>query len=426
MQAGERVAGRFEILAEAARGGMGTVYRARDRRDHRLVALKVLQAEALASVERFEREAALLAELRHPNIVEYISHGATPDGLRYLVMEWVDGETLADRLAHDGLTTAQIVALAVQLCRSLAALHARGVVHRDIKPSNVMLVDGDATRVKLVDLGIARRADDAHRLTRTGMLIGTAGYVAPELVRGRPSAIDGRADLFALGCVLHECVTGVPAFSGSDPLAVCAKVLLHDPPPLRSFDRSLPVELEAVVAALLARRPDDRPADAAAVECALAAIGELPGTLHRGGHAVDATATKTGDRPQQCGVLIARPDDDRPWAWPDMGGDAIAAGAFADGLAVLVPGTLTAATRLALAIAEATPGARALVATSAASDSWIDRGARALAELEIDSRVSDRPDVGGVWIEREDITELAGAFRLAVVGRHARILGALE
>jgi serine/threonine protein kinase len=195
MQPGERVAGRFEIRGEAARGGMGTVFRARDRRDRRDVALKVLRVDAPSHVARFEREAAILAGLRHPNIVEYISHGATPDGLYYLVMEWVEGETLAYRLAHAGLTTTAIVAMARQLCRALAALHGRGVVHRDVKPSNVMLAGGDVAQVKLVDLGIARRTAEASRLTRTGVMIGTAGYLAPELVRGGAAAIDGRAAL---------------------------------------------------------------------------------------------------------------------------------------------------------------------------------------------------------------------------------------
>src|SRR5262249_51027217 len=181
MQLGERVAGRFEIVEEAACGGMGTVFRARDRRDRRDVALKVLRIDAPGNVARFEREAAILAELRHPNIVEYISHGATPDGLRYLVMEWVEGETLADRLAHAGLTGPAIIAMAIQVCRALSVLHARDIVHRDLKPSNVMLVGGDAAQVKLVDLGIARHSAEAS-LTRTGFVVGTAGYLAPELV----------------------------------------------------------------------------------------------------------------------------------------------------------------------------------------------------------------------------------------------------
>jgi serine/threonine protein kinase len=424
MQPGERVAGRFEIVGEAARGGMGTVFRARDRRDRRDVALKVLQANALGHVARFEREATILAGLRHPNIVEYISHGATPDGVHYLVMEWVEGETLAHRLANTGLAAPEIVALARQLCRALAALHDRGVVHRDVKPSNVMLAGGDVAQVKLVDLGIARRTADATRLTRTGVTIGTAGYLAPELVRGGSAPIDGRADLFALGCVLHECFAGAPAFHGESPLAVSAKVLLHDPPPLRTLDPATPPALEALVSALLARRPDQRPAGAADVERTLGELGTLPDPARPAGDPWPvAPPTVSGVPARLCGVLVARPDEARPWALPDLDDASITLEAFDDGLAVVMTGELAVAARLGLAIAAAAPGAQVVVATGGSPDACIDRCARTLADLEIATQVSDPRGGAGVWIERASIDELAGAFRLAVSGRHARIVG---
>src|SRR5438105_2252529 len=162
---------------------MGTVFRARDRRDKREVALKVLQAAALRNTARFEQEAAILAGLRHPNIVEYVAHGATPDGMHYLVMEWVEGENLSQRLDRGGLDIADSVAMAIQIARALGALHALRIVHRDLKPSNLMLAGG-AEHVKLVDFGVARRTTEPGRLTRTGALVGTAGYMAPEQVRG--------------------------------------------------------------------------------------------------------------------------------------------------------------------------------------------------------------------------------------------------
>src|SRR5678815_4811290 len=137
MQRGERVAGRFEILGEATRGGMGVVYRARDWRDRREVALKLLLGGDAAAFARFEREAALLATVRHPCIVAYVAHGRIPDGPAYLAMEWVDGETLAQRLARTGVTTHEAVAIAADVARALAALHAGQVVHRDVKPSNL-------------------------------------------------------------------------------------------------------------------------------------------------------------------------------------------------------------------------------------------------------------------------------------------------
>jgi hypothetical protein len=426
MQPGERVTGRFEILGEAARGGMGTVFRARDRRDRRDVALKVLRAGALGHVARFEREAAILADLRHPSIVEYISHGATPDGLHYLVMEWVEGETLAQRLGHTGLGAGAIVAMARQLCGALAALHARGVVHRDVKPSNVMLAGGDVARVKLVDLGIARRTAEASRLTRTGVMIGTAGYLAPELVRGGAAAIDGRADLFALGCVLYECFTGAPAFRGDSPLAVSAKVLLHDPPPLRALDPETPAALDALISALLARRPEQRPADAAAVERALAELAPSVSRAPAVGRAAPAAAptrTVTG-APRLCGVLIARPDGELPWALPSLGA-ATAIEAFDDGGAVVVAGDLAEAARLALAVAGAAPGARIAVAAGESAADCIERCARLLADLEILAEGSGPDGGAGVWIERGAIDELGGAFRITRSGRFARIAGAV-
>jgi hypothetical protein len=421
MLPGERVAGRFEILGEAARGGMGTVFRARDRRDRRDVALKVLRVDALSHVARFEREAAILAGLRHPNIVEYVGHGATPDGLRYLVMEWVEGETLAHRLAHAGLTATAIVAMARQLCRALAALHDRGVVHRDVKPSNVMLAGGDVAQVKLVDLGIARRTTEASRLTRTGVVVGTAGYLAPELVRGGGAGIDGRADLFALGCVLYECFTGAPAFRGDSPLAVSAKVLLHDPPALGALDPATPPALDALVSALLARRPDQRPADAAAVDRALSLLGSIGDRTHAHGGGPPAPATTVTGEPRLCGALVAWPDGDRPWAPPELGA-AIRFEPFDDGLAAVVAGELAVAARLGLAIAAAAPGALIVIAAGESPDDCIDRCARALADLEIAADGADPRGGAGVWIERGAIDELGGAFRLAVAGRYARIV----
>jgi len=429
MQPGERVAGRFEIIGEAARGGMGTVFRARDRRDRRDVALKVLRVDALDNVARFEREAALLAELRHPNIVEYISHGATPDGLRYLVMEWVEGETLAHRLAHAGLTGPAIIAMAIQLCRALAAIHARDLVHRDLKPSNIMLVGGDAAQVRLVDLGIARRTSEAGRLTRTGVVVGTAGYLAPELVRGRSAALDGRADLFALGCVLHECFAGVATFHGDSTLAVCAKVLLHDPPPLRALAPSTPPALDELVSALLARRPDQRPASAAAVERALTELGALPATVHRAGALQGSIATRTAASAARamCGILVARADDEPPWAWPNAGGAAISMAPFEQGLAVIVASGLAVTVRLALALAAEHPDAQLVVAAGESAGDCIDRCARALAGLEIATQLADPRGGGGVWagvwIDRGAIDELAGTFRVTVSGGHARIVG---
>src|SRR6185503_6593790 len=230
MQRGDRVGGRFEIVDRVASGGMGTIFRGRDVRSRRDVAVKIVAVATPDEAVRFAREAQILAGFADPGVVGYIAHG--PD---YLVMEWVEGESLRQRLDRAPLPARDILAAARQLARALAALHAAGIVHRDLKPANLMLA---GEHIKLVDFGIARSAW-TPRVTRTGMHIGTAGYMAPEQARGEPE-VTGAADMFALGCVLYECLAGAPAFCGDSALALRAKVLLHDPPPLGAIVHGLP------------------------------------------------------------------------------------------------------------------------------------------------------------------------------------------
>src|SRR5882672_5506893 len=260
MQRGERVGGRFEAIAEVASGGMGTVYRGRDVRTRREVAIKLIAAETPDEATRFAREAQILAGFRHPGVVAYIAHGPG-----YLVMEWVEGETLRQRLDRAPLAAPGAVAIARQLAAALHALHTAGIVHRDVKPANIMLA---GEQVKLVDFGVARGALDP-RVTMTGGCVGTAGYMAPEQARG-DREITGAADQFALGCVLYECLAGVPAFHGDSALALRAKVLLHDPPLPRALAPGVPAALDELVLRLLSRDPARRP-DAATAETALAA-----------------------------------------------------------------------------------------------------------------------------------------------------------
>jgi serine/threonine protein kinase len=272
---GEVIAGRFRLESEQASGGMGRIYRGRDLRTGSAVAVKVLQLRSGVEAERFSREAALLAQVTHPGIVRYLAHGDTESG-QYLVMEWIDGETLKDRLVRQGLTIVESVQVARQVAEALGEMHARGIIHRDIKPANLMFVDGAAEQVKILDFGIARRSDDRIGLTRTGFMVGSPGYMAPEQARGDRSALDHRVDLFALGCVLHECLTGRPLFFG-DPVAVRAKVLLSEPPALRELNSDVSPELEAVVSQLLSKDQGRRPLDAAQLARQLAALREMPG-----------------------------------------------------------------------------------------------------------------------------------------------------
>ena len=275
MRSGELVAERFEIAAEAGSGGMSIVYRARDKHTGGLVALKVLQgAEPLAA--RFARESRVLAELSHPGIVRYVAHGTTAAGQRYLAMEWLDGEDLAERLVHAGLTARQSVTLCTRVAEALGFAHARGVVHRDVKPSNLFLPERQVERVKVLDFGIARQQQptESFDMTMTGTRLGTPAYMSPEQARGL-AELDARVDVFALGCVLFECLSGQKAFSGEDAMALTAKILLEEPPKLRELGCDVPVELEELVASMLAKDPAARPSDGAEVARRLSALPPL-------------------------------------------------------------------------------------------------------------------------------------------------------
>ncbi|MCK6547560.1 protein kinase [Myxococcota bacterium] len=326
LNAGELIAQRFVIESHAKAGGMGTVYRARDRVSGVRVAVKVLLDDGLGTT-RFAQEARVLAELEHPAIVRYVAHGSSDDGHRYLVMEWLEGEDLAARLARGPLSIDEAVAVGRQVAEGLAAAHTRGVVHRDVKPANVFLEGRDAARVKLLDFGIARRPATAGcettqlPVTRTGAVIGTVGYMSPEQARGS-SEVDARTDVFALGCVLFECLTGRPAFSGVNPVAVLAKVLLEDAPRARTLRREIPVALDDLVARLLSRDPSLRPRDAGA------ALRALAGATSSRVHTVGGSAGGLADREQRfVSIVLARgvPSDVK------LPGDPIALGASAPG-----------------------------------------------------------------------------------------------
>ena len=274
MKPGTVIANRFVLGQEAGAGGMGTVFRAVDQRDGAAVALKLLRGHEAIDVERFEREAGILAELRHPGVVRYVAHGISGAGERYLAMEWLDGEDLAARLLRRRLSVSESLRLMRRAVSALAVAHARGMVHRDLKPSNIFVVGGDVEDIKVVDFGIARISHQHQRLTGTGVVLGTPGYIAPEQLE-TPGDTDARADVFSLGCVFFECLTGRPAFEGTHVMAVLAKILLQETPRVRAVRPELPEALDLLVADMMAKDRGARLADATAVERALAAIDEI-------------------------------------------------------------------------------------------------------------------------------------------------------
>jgi len=268
---GDVVAGQYEIREIAGRGGMGVVYRARDRSTGDNIALKILHGSGKDASARFVREARAMAELSHPGIVHYLGHGETLTGDLFIAMEWLEGEALSDRLKGKGVTIEETLVLVRGVSEALAIAHKRGIVHRDLKPSNLLLVDGKVSQVKVLDFGIARLNDTSSRLTVTGAMVGTPGYMAPEQARGEAN-IDPRADVFALGCVLFKCITGEPVFSGEDMLAIMMKIVIEDAPRLRSVRSEIPRDLDDLVARMLSKRRDERPDDAAAVVEAIDAL----------------------------------------------------------------------------------------------------------------------------------------------------------
>jgi tetratricopeptide (TPR) repeat protein len=272
---GRLIDGRYELGTLLGRGGMGQVWLARDRRLDRRVAVKLLRADRFEQAgpeeagdlrRRFARECRVTARVDHPGLVTVHDAGADGDDL-YLVMQYAEGADLADHLAeHEPYPWPWAVAVAAQLCSVLAAVHAVPVVHRDLKPRNVV-VRPDGTLVVL-DLGIAAvLGTDTTRVTHTGSPVGSPAYMAPEQAMG--AAVGPRTDLYALGVLLHELLSGTVPFAGGSALGTLHRHLHEPPVPLRRLRPEVPEPLEALVLRLLAKDPQDRPADAQQVHRAL-------------------------------------------------------------------------------------------------------------------------------------------------------------
>ncbi len=314
MTPGERFGDRFELEQPIGSGGMGTVYRARDPVSGETVAIKVISDGQSHRTERFAREAKVLAELSHPGIVRYISHGVTPSGELFLVMEWIDGEILKTRLQRGPLGAGEAVTLATRIAEALGAAHAHGVVHRDLKPSNLILPGGRVDEVKVIDFGIAQR-EGKTQLTQTGMTLGTPGYMAPEQARSG-GQIDARADVFALGCVLFQCLTGVPPFDGDSAAAILAKILFGTAPRVSQRWPEVPESLDALVAQMLAQDPALRPSNGAHLAAALAALGPLTQTTTQRERAARPRETAGGER-RMLAVVMLGPAADGDWPLED-------------------------------------------------------------------------------------------------------------
>ncbi len=261
--------GHYSVLERIGRGGMGDVYRARgpDRED--AVAIKVLPAWTRSgshAEERFLAEARAASLLDHPSLCSVIETGSTESGRLYLVMPYYEGETLSARLARGAMPVADAIAVALQVAQGLVAAHGGGIIHRDIKPANLMLTRQG--QLKILDFGVAKLA--GVHLTRTGQKPGTLHYMSPEQMTG--GTVDARSDLWSLGAVLFEMLTGQRPFGGDNPVAVARAVAASSAPPASSLRAEVPAELDAIVDRLLQRNPDNRHDDAAAVTRELGAL----------------------------------------------------------------------------------------------------------------------------------------------------------
>ena len=258
----------YRLIEKVGEGGMGVVWKAVDTRLHRTVAIKVLRHQLAGDArnrERFEREARAISNVNHPHICTLYDIGRQGD-IDFLVMEYLDGEVLADRLKQGALPLERALSYGVEIAEALHEAHRLGTVHRDLKPGNIILV---RQGVKLMDFGVAKivrpvittdvaaaTSPTQQRLTATGSLIGTVPYMAPELLEGRDA--DPRTDVFALGCVLYEMVTGRPAFSASSQAALISTIMTADPPPVSTLQSSAPESLDHAIGRCLAKDPEER------------------------------------------------------------------------------------------------------------------------------------------------------------------------
>src|SRR5712692_5562582 len=267
LAAGTRL-GPYEILSAIGAGGMGEVYRARDTRLDRIVAIKVLPthlADRTELRERFEREARTIASLNHPHICTLHDIGHQ-DGTNYLVMEYLEGETLAERLKKGPLPMEQVLQYAIEIADALDKAHRKGVTHRDLKPGNIMLTKSGT---KLLDFGLAKLRQDAapatplselptakDALTAQGTIVGTLQYMAPEQLEGKE--VEARTDIFAFGAVVYEMATGKKAFEGKSQASVISAIMSSDPPSMSSLQPMTPPALDRVVKRCLAKEADER------------------------------------------------------------------------------------------------------------------------------------------------------------------------
>lgn len=301
LEQGEILGGRFRIQELIQSGGMGDVYRATDLVEHTDVAVKTLRSGGMG-VRRFEREAMHLSQLKHPSIPRYIAHDLRAEQGPYLVMEWLDGLTLADRLRQQRIGIQSALALMSKVGEAVAAAHLHGLIHRDINPSNIFLMQGSLSDVRVLDFGVARLAKDDLPLTAEGTQIGTPGYMAPEQVEGS-AEVQATADVFALGCVLYELVTGQRAFTAPTIRELLNRILTEQPISPRELNHLAQPPLERLILRCLEKEPSLRPEDATRF---VEALRELPAHEERVDESVRPSRASSHAFQQVTSVIVLR------------------------------------------------------------------------------------------------------------------------
>ena len=318
---GTVVAGTYEVTEVLGRGGMGAVWAARHLRlPGKRVAIKVLLGTSVGeqALARFRREAEIASRIGHPNIVEVLDFNTLGDGTPYQVLEFLDGESLGQRLRRGPIPQAETMDLVLQVGSALRAAHRAGVVHRDLKPDNIFLCPTDSggvvhNRIKILDFGISKIRGSQTLQTQESILIGTPQYMSPEQASGKNQTVDQRTDVFALGAIVYEMLAGRPAFSGDSVVAVIMDVVQGIPTPLASLVPSLPPAVDRAIARALAKRPEDRFAEIGDFVTALTGrtLQTLGSDARGSSNVITQAATASGGRPlsgeEMVGETIAPP-----------------------------------------------------------------------------------------------------------------------
>jgi serine/threonine protein kinase len=310
LAAGTIFDGRFVVAGQVERGGSATIHRAEDRTTGRTVALKVLHRRTIHGQEttRLLQEAKILAELCHLRIVPYVGHGVTAQGEPYLAMEWMEGENLAQRLRREPLAFGEVMSLFRGVAEGLSVTHGRNIIHRDIKPSNLFLRDKKVENLVIIDFGVALNQEHGLLITADGALVGTPGYMSPEQAKGIRD-IDPRADLFSLGCIVHECLTGKPTFFARHLSALLAQILFREVPPVHTLRPDVPEGLSELIARMLSKDSRLRPANGAQLCAELDALRRASASGPASGPATDTasgSASVSVPRPQAPSPLLFR------------------------------------------------------------------------------------------------------------------------